>query len=180
MTFDFLRNIFNKFEDMKTISSKLKTEFFESEETLMKIFKTYEYDFGFYDVLSSKSLKVFSDAPRFLQESKSQKFLEKVEAGDNILEKENQIFSFEKKLNDSSKQDEFSFENKQFLSVEKLHLPFRITHCLIQNNLLTIGHILNYSPKELQNFCGIGNFSLSLIQKKLKKMGLFLKTEKKI
>jgi DNA-directed RNA polymerase subunit alpha len=179
-TFDFLRNIFNKFEDMKTISSKLKSEFFESEETFMKILKTYEYDFGFYDVLSSKSLKVFSDAPRFLQESKSQNFLKKVEAGDNILEKENQILSFEKKLDDSSKQDEFFFENKQFLSVEKLHLPFRITHCLIQNNLLTIGHILNYSPKELQNFCGIGNFSLSLIQKKLKKMGLFLKTEKEI
>ena len=180
MTFDFLRNIFNKFEDMKTISSKLKSEFFESEETLMKILKTYEYDFGFYDVLSSKSLKVFSDAPRFLQESKSQKFFEKVEAGDNILEKENPILLFEKKLDDSSKQDEFSFENKQFLSVEKLHLPFRITHCLIQNNLLTIEHILNYSPKELQNFCGIGNFSLSLIQKKLKKMGLFLRTEKEI
>jgi DNA-directed RNA polymerase subunit alpha len=200
-TFDFLRNIFNKFEDMKTISLKLKSEFFESEETLMKILKTYEYDFGFYDVLSSKSLKVFSNAPRFLQESKSQNFLKKVEAGDNILEKENQILSFEKKLDDSApffdkkrqslggftplcqsgpKQDEFSFEKKQFLSVEKLHLPFRITHCLIQNNLLTIGHILNYSPKELQNFCGIGNFSLSLIQKKLKKMGLFLKTEKEI
>jgi DNA-directed RNA polymerase alpha subunit len=150
----------------------------------MKILKTYEYDFGFYDVLSSKSLKVFSDAPRFLQESKPQNFLKKVEAGDNILEKENQILSFEKKLDDSSIQDEFSYcgadENKQFLSVEKLHLPFRITHCLIQNNLLTIGHILNYSPKELQNFCGIGNFSLSLIQKKLKKMGLFLKTEKEI
>ena len=51
--------------------------------------------------------------------------------------------------------------------LEKLNLPFRITQCLIQNNLFTIADLLNYSPKELQNFCGIGNFSLYLIQKKL-------------
>lgn len=160
-TFDFLRNIFNKFEDMKNMSSQLNTQFFESEETLMKILKTYEYDFGFYDVLSSKSLKVFSDAPRFLQEKNSEKFIDKVENAQNNLEKENT----------------FSFEKNRFLSVEKLHLPLRITHCLIENNLLTVGDLLDYSPKELQNFCGIGNFSLSLIQKKLKKMGFFLKNE---
>jgi DNA-directed RNA polymerase alpha subunit len=146
---------------MKNMSSQLNTQFFESEETLMKILKTYEYDFGFYDVLSSKSLKVFSDAPRFLQEKNSEKFIDKVENAQNNLEKENT----------------FSFEKNRFLSVEKLHLPLRITHCLIENNLLTVGDLLDYSPKELQNFCGIGNFSLSLIQKKLKKMGFFLKNE---
>jgi DNA-directed RNA polymerase alpha subunit len=69
---------------------------------------------------------------------------------------------------------------KKFFSVEKLNLPFRITQCLIQNNLFTIADLLNYSPKELQNFCGIGNFSLSLIQKKLKKHGFFFKMEQKI
>ena len=78
------------------------------------------------------------------------------------IEKENDIFQ------------------KKFLSVEKLNLPYRITQCLIQNNLFTIADLLKYSPKELQNFCGIGNFSLSLIQKKLKKHGFFLEMEKKI
>lgn len=58
-TFDFLRNIFCKFEDMRNMNSQIKSAFFQSEETLMKILKTYEYDFGFYDILSSKSLKIF-------------------------------------------------------------------------------------------------------------------------
>lgn len=53
-------------------------------------------------------------------------------------------------------------------------------NCLIRNNLLTIDDLLKFSPKELQNFCGIGNFSICLIQKKLKKFGFFLKTEKEI
>jgi DNA-directed RNA polymerase alpha subunit len=69
---------------------------------------------------------------------------------------------------------------KKFLSIEKLNLPVRITHCLIQNNLFTIADLLNYSSKELQDFCGIGNFSLSLIQKKLKKHGFFLKMRKNL
>ena len=122
--------------------------------------------------------------------------IENVEIHDTLFNQENErdLISKEKTLFDSFNKNDFSNhlyteriqrkkeadQNAHFLSVEKLHLPFRITHSLLENHLYTIADLLNYSPKELQNFCGIGNFSLSLIQKKLKKMGLFLKTEKEI
>lgn len=192
-TFDFLRNIFYKFEDMRNMNSQIKSTFFQSEETLMKILKTYEYDFGFYDILNSKSLKIFSDAPCFLQESKSEKLIENVEIHHTLFNQENErhLISKDKTLFDSFNKNDFSNhlrveriqrkkeadQNAHFLSVEKLDLPFRITHCLLENHFYTIADLLNYSPKELQNFCGIGNFSLSLIQKKLKKIGFFLKND---
>ena len=59
---------------MKYVNSQFQNKFFESEETLMKILKTYEYDFGFYDVLNSKKLKVFPNFPYFLQDKNSSKF----------------------------------------------------------------------------------------------------------
>lgn len=159
LTFDFLKNILNKFDDMKQVNFQFHKKFFESEETLNKILKSYEYDFGFYDVLSSKKkLNVFSNEPQFLQNITSSNL--KV-ATENFFENKN-------------------LEKNSFLPIEKLNLPLRITQCLIQKNLLTIQDLLNFDLKELQNFCGLGNFSLFLIQKKLKKLGFFLKTEKEI
>lgn len=179
LTFDFLKNIFNKFDDMKYVNSLFQDKFFESEETLMKILKTYEYNFGFYDVLNSKKLKGFSKTEdstsanlinnqRSLTDTNQKHILKLEKQNENLLE-EKSI----KKENQS-----FSGAKNQFLPIEKLNLPIRLTCCLIQNNLLTIGDLLNFSPKELQNFCGFGNFSLCLIQKNLKKRGFFLKTEK--
>jgi DNA-directed RNA polymerase alpha subunit len=190
LTFDFLKNIFNKFDDMKYVNSQFQNKFFESEETLMKILKTYEYDFGFYDVLNSKKFKVFPNLPYFLQNKNSSKFegsfsdnllpvhdqelgISADQKDISILEKESEnLFQNEtiKKENQS-----FSFAKNQFLPIETLNLPVRITRCLIQNNLLTIGDLLNFYPKEFQKFCGFGNFSLCLIQKKLKKRGFLLK-----
>jgi hypothetical protein len=60
LTFDFLRNIFNKFRDMEHINSKFNTQFFQLEKTFVKILKSYEYDFGFYDILGLKDIKNFS------------------------------------------------------------------------------------------------------------------------
>ena len=42
LTFDFLKNIFNKFDDIKQVNSQFHQKFFESEETLNKILKNYE------------------------------------------------------------------------------------------------------------------------------------------
>jgi DNA-directed RNA polymerase subunit alpha len=194
LTFDFLRNILNKFRDMKYMNSKVNSQFFQSEKTFVKILKSYEYDFGYYDILSLKNIKKFSGFAPLLEFEKS--LFGQVEIfPDNFAPLNNgdqDSSSFE--VLDSEKNDRSQYSTKdkeriekengtfqkKILSVEKLNLPFRITQCLIQNNLFTIEDLLNYSPKELQNFCGIGNFSLSLIQKKLKKHGFFLKMEKKM
>jgi DNA-directed RNA polymerase subunit alpha len=190
LTFDFLKNIFNKFDDMKYVNSQFQNKFFESEETLMKILKTYEYDFGFYDVLNSKKLKVFTNSPYFLQNKNFLKFegslsdnLQPIHDHEletsadqkyiSILEKESENLLQNENIK-KEKQSSSSAKN-QFLPIETLNLPVRITRCLIQNNLLTIEDLLNFYPKELQKFCGFGNFSLCLIQKKLKKRGFFLK-----
>ena len=193
LTFDFLRNIFHKFRNMEYLNSKLKSQFFQSEKTFVKILKSYEYDFGFYDILSLKNIKKVSEfAP--LGEFEKSSFENVQNFSDNLNFKKNfdqnssasEIFSLngnslsQNSTEEKGSEKENKISQKKFFSVEKLNLPVRITQCLIQNNLFTIGDLLNFSPKELQNFCGIGNFSLSLIQKKLKKHGFFLKTEKKI
>ena len=193
-TFDFLRNILNKFRDMKYMNSKLNSQFFQSEKTFVKILKSYEYDFGYYDILSLKNIKKFSGFAPLLEFEKNS-FGQVEVFPDNFAPLNNggqdsssfEILDSEKNdvsQNSTKDKERIEKENgtsqKKFFSVEKLNLPFRITQCLIQNNLFTIADLLNYSPKELQNFCGIGNFSLSLIQKKLKKHGFFLKMEKKI
>jgi DNA-directed RNA polymerase alpha subunit len=187
-TFDFYKNIFLKFEDMKYVNSKFNSQFFESEETLNKILKSYEYDYAFYDVFKKlqnfdtnetkkklKNTNVSIDASDFLKTSSSEKF--KVSLSNDPLLNSSLLFSF----GDEKKEKRtFGFENERNESypVEKLSLPFRITCCFLQNNLLTVGDILKYTPKQLQNFYGIGNFSLSLIQKKFKKMGFSFKNEK--
>jgi DNA-directed RNA polymerase subunit alpha len=194
LTFDFLRNIFHKFSDMKYMNSKFNSQFFQSEKNFVKILKSYEYDFGFYEILSLKNIKKFSGFGPLLEfeknvlgqvESFPDNFdsLNKVSqnsSSSEIVNSEKNDFSHNSTKDKNRIQKDNEIFQKKILSVEKLNLPFRITQCLIQNNLFTIADLLNYSPKELQNFCGIGNFSLSLIQKKLKKHGFFLKGEKEI
>lgn len=198
LTFDFLRNIFHKFRNMEHINSKFKSQFFQSEKTFVKILKSYEYDFGFYDVLTLKNIKsIYEFAPLVQYDKSSLGDVQKFSDNLGFMKKLGQNFSSNETFcsNENSlsyigmaeqnspgekgnEKENTSFQKKSF-SVEKLNLPVRITQCLIQNHLFTIGDLLNYSPKELKNFCGIGNFSLSLIQKKLKSHGFFLKIEKK-
>jgi DNA-directed RNA polymerase subunit alpha len=189
-TFDFYKNIFFKFDSMKNVNSKLNSQFFESEETLNKILKSYEYDYAFYDVFKKlenfdtnkkkklKNTNVSIDASDFLKTSFSEKF--KVSLSNDPLANSSQRFSQRSNGDDKKEKSTFRFENEinESYSVEKLSLPFRITHCFLQNNLLTVGDILKYTPKQLQTFYGIGNFSLSLIQKKFKKMGFSFRNEK--
>jgi DNA-directed RNA polymerase alpha subunit len=168
----------------------LNSQFFESEETLNKILKSYEYDYAFYDVFKKlenfdtnkkkklKNTNVSIDASDFLKTSFSEKF--KVSLSNDPLANSSQRFSQRSNGDDKKEKSTFRFENEinESYSVEKLSLPFRITHCFLQNNLLTVGDILKYTPKQLQTFYGIGNFSLSLIQKKFKKMGFSFRNEK--
>lgn len=142
-TFDFLKNIFSKFDDMKSLHLKLQSGFFESEETLTKILKTYEYDFGFQN-------QSYSFLKNPTKEGKKENF--------DKIQKSSSFNQLEKNIP---------------ISVKNLGLPERITQCLLQNNLQTIEDLLSLSPKELKTFCGIGNFSLCLIEKKLKNFGFF-------
>jgi DNA-directed RNA polymerase alpha subunit len=196
-TFDFLRNIFNKFEDMKYINSQFNSQFFKSEESLIQILKTYEYDFGFYELSSLKNLKIFSDSHSVLGNHFSQKlniFHHHPQSGGgetlpniNTIHTDSSQNKKEKQIVENNQVFYYTpspfvegegREKNSLLPIQKLHLPFRITNCLIQNNLKTVEDLLIYSPKELQTFCGIGNFSLSLIQKKLKKIGFVLRIDK--
>lgn len=186
-TFDFYKNIFLKFEDMKYVNSKFNSQFFESEETLNKILKSYEYDYAFYDVFKKlqnfdpnekkklRNKNISFDASDLLKTSSSEKF--KISLSNDPLLNSSPLLCF---ADGKKEKSTFQVENKinESYPVEKLSLPFRITRCFLQNNLFTVGDILKYTPKELQNFCGIGNFSLSLIQKKFKKMGVSFKNEK--
>jgi DNA-directed RNA polymerase subunit alpha len=187
-TFDFYKNIFLKFEDMKYLNLKFNSQFFESEETLNKILKSYEYDYAFYDVFkklqnfdTTKTIKKLKnnnlsmDASDFLKTSSSEKF--KLSLSNDPLLNSSLFFSF---ADGKKEKSALGFENEinESYPVEKLSLPFRITRCFLKNNLFTVGDILKYTPKELQNFSGIGNFSLSLIEKKFKKMGFSFQNEK--
>jgi DNA-directed RNA polymerase subunit alpha len=185
-TFDFYKNIFLKFEDMKYVNAKFNSQFFESEETLNKILKSYEYDYAFYDVFKKlqnlnpnekkklRNKNISLDASDLLKTSSSEKF--KVSLSNDPLLNSSPLVSFADRKKEKITNGVETNQNESY-PVEKLSLPFRITHCFLQNNLFTVGDILKYTPKELQNFCGIGNFSLSLIQKKFKKMGFSFKNE---
>jgi DNA-directed RNA polymerase subunit alpha len=191
-TFDFLKNILSKFDEMKYINKKVENSFFSSEEIFTKILKSYEYDFGFSEMLSSTKLSSpIQKQSAFLQENSFEEpfsFSKKEKGGDflNIFHHKasNQFKYFSEgfeKGGENNHFDTFKRNEKEKilqLSIENLNLPFRIYYSLIQNKIFTIGDLLNLSLNKLQNFSGIGNFSISLIQKKLKKIGFCLKSEK--
>jgi DNA-directed RNA polymerase subunit alpha len=199
LSMSFLKNVFEKFQDMQHFSSNVSSRFFESDETLLKILKTFEYDFRFYGT-DFVSLFATGEAR------------EKRDSTDFLLINE-QMHTLNSRKEISPKALD--------LSVKVLALPSRIEDCLIRNNFLTIADVLEFlslkkelqfasfdqrkeqeklsdslnerlanvsskvvsvdgkmvssQRKEVQKFFGLGNFSLCLIQKKLKKLGFELK-----
>lgn len=174
MALDSLKKMFNKLDEMRFLNSRLYSQFFESEETLTQILKSFEYDFEFYSVLDFQKNPIFLSQKNFLGED--QKNLNNLESG--LLHEWN-----EKNKNQRSLQNSHFSTFQKYnmdLPIQELNLPHRISQSLIQHKFFKIQDLLKFSPKELQKFCGIGNFSLCLIQKKLKKMGFQLKNEKEI
>jgi DNA-directed RNA polymerase alpha subunit len=155
----FLKNMFDKFEDMEKVNSRMAKSFFESDTTFVEILKTFEYNLNFSSAIESKT-------STFLQENK--------ESGNISSFLSNQFEEKEKNFDNST----FSVFHKFSLnsSIYVLNLPYRVSQCLIQNNLLTIEDLVKFRAKELGKLSGIGNFSLSLIQKKFKKIGFELKS----
>lgn len=219
----FLKTMFEKFEIMEKGNAKMTHSFFESDETFVRILKTFEYDFQFYSTIESNSsfspLQTFHVEPFFIAEQAKQKknakqFFYSQTSEEKKLEQEKQNFEQlpvssptlkgdgqgggpQKQVEDAifqsdafghfsnfetSSQKSVSSLFQKFTfnsSIQVLNLPYRVSQSLIQNNLLTIKDLVKFCPKELKELSGLGNFSVSLIQKKLHKIGFVLKSSKK-
>lgn len=147
MAFSSLKNMFLSFEDMERVSFDFSKEFFASDESLSKLLKSFEYDFSFLQ----KAEKNFSDF---------EKGVEQIED----LEDEGVAISLKTERS-------LSLET----SIAILKLPYRISACLSRKGLLTLGDLSCFRSQELSEVAGLGSFSLSVIQKKLKKIGFALK-----
>lgn len=189
LSLTFLKNMFDKFDDMDKISSKISKEFFESDETLFKILKSFEYDFHLYGALEAKKMtgsflalpestavavqgghaEPVSNIPVFLEEPE-----ERSKQVENQQSKQNSSI-FLPSVGSASRAKgvgQISLNS----SIQVLNLPYRVSECLIRNKFLTLGDLLQFRKKEFAQFSGIGHFSLSLIQKKLKKLGFEFKS----
>lgn len=160
----FLKNMFEKFEEMEKVLSHMNREFFESEETILKILKSFENDFRFYggkniESLSFPMLFQKGDFSKHTEHLKNENFISKNQEPTNRF----QQVSF-------SKREIKAFNQKSFLdsSIDILGLPYRVSEALFQNNILTINDLKQFSRKEIAKFPGIGNFAMCLIEKKLK------------
>eukprot|EP00879_Flechtneria_rotunda_P000442 GHRR01000538.1.p1 GENE.GHRR01000538.1~~GHRR01000538.1.p1 ORF type:complete len:590 (+),score=-84.07 GHRR01000538.1:330-2099(+) len=172
----YLKNMFEKLDSMKFLSYQFnkvarsnKKELvssnsesvrvgtiFEAQETNSKFFRSFEYDFNFYHFLEHNKTPISLNqnifVPQEIQQIEKQYFNELI--------------------------NQFK-ENWTDIPIEQLNLPSRVLNSLNKNNFLMIGDLLKFTPKQLKNFPGIGNFCIFTIQKHLKKIGLKLKTEKK-
>eukprot|EP00878_Enallax_costatus_P000059 GHUV01000074.1.p1 GENE.GHUV01000074.1~~GHUV01000074.1.p1 ORF type:complete len:599 (+),score=-82.41 GHUV01000074.1:485-2281(+) len=151
----FLKTMFDKLESMKYLNYTFTNTLLESEKTMNKILKTFEYDFRFYNSLEEQKNVLASTQNHFIPKEIQQ------------IEKDYSV----ELLNNS-------YKNILEIPLEKLSLPSRLKKTLTKNGFFVIGDILKYTPSELKTFPGIGNVSISLIQKHFKKIGLKLESKK--
>lgn len=152
----YLKTMFDKLDSMKFLNYKFTNTFLESEKTMNKILKIIEYDFSFYNSLEEQKNVLFSADKKFIPKEIQQ------------IEKDYSVELFNN-----------AYKNILEVSIEKLSLPSRLKKALTKNNLFVIGDILKYSPSELKTLPGIGNVSISVIQKHFTKIGLKLESKKK-
>lgn len=151
----YLKTMFDKLESMKYLNYKLTNTLLESENTMNKILKTFEYDFRFYNSLEGQNNVLDSTRNQFIPKEIQQ------------IEKD----YFVELMNNS-------YKNILEIPIDKLSFPSRLKNTFKKNNFFVIGDILKYSPTELKTFPGIGNVSISIIQKHFAKIGLKLKSKK--
>lgn len=170
LTLSSLKNIFDKFGEMEHVALGLANSFFQSDETLLKILKTFEYDFGFYR--DNHRINLY-DSHFIIQERLPSDLLDEP------------LFQFSSKSNHHKfekfqKKDEFT---RAMALPEKISmnapltlllLPSRVQECLYQNHFSTIGDVVDFFSQEKnkkKTISGIGKFSYCLIKKRLKKLG---------
>lgn len=180
----FLKNMFDKFDDMDKIASQISKEFFESDETLFKILKSFEYDFHLYGAFEAKKMEssflALPGSTGPVQELPSLLSGREGREGDmNHVEQnvKQPSSTFLRQLHQGEPANAGIGAGPSFnSSIHVLNLPYRVSECLIRNKILTLRDVVQFRKKEFAQFSGIGHFSLSLIQKKLKKLGFDFKS----
>jgi DNA-directed RNA polymerase alpha subunit len=147
----YLKTMFDKLDCMRLLNYEFSNAMLESEKTSTKFFKTFEYDFRFYNSREDKTMKSFTAEKFFLPEE-----IEDVEK-DYLLNLKNQA--------DNTWND---------LPLTNLNLPYRIPKILAKNNFFVVGDLLKISPNELKKLSGIGNYCVFILQKRFEKLGLKL------
>ncbi len=170
----YLKTMFDKLEYMKYLNYKFTNTLLESEKTITKIFKTFEYDFHFYNSLEEQK-KILTSLPSSSSPSPQGMGMGMKTAENHFIPKE--IQQIEK--NYSIELLNFSYKNILEIPIEKFSFPSRLKKALTKNNFSIIGDIVKYTPSELKKFRGIGNVSISLIQKHFAKVGLKLESKNK-
>nr|YP_009450228.1 RNA polymerase alpha subunit [Pectinodesmus pectinatus]AOS53103.1 RNA polymerase alpha subunit [Pectinodesmus pectinatus] len=150
----YLKTMFDKLDSMRFLNYQFTNYVLDSQETKNKFLKSFEYDYGFYNLVeekknSSVSTEIF--LPVEIQQVENDYVVDLINASND------------------------PWEN---ISLEKLNLPYRVQKILEKNNCFVVGDLLKLTPKELKTFPGIGSFCFSTIIKSLKKYGLKFKNEK--
>lgn len=151
----YLKTMFDKFDRMRFLNYGFTNAVLESEKTNSKYLKTFEYDFQFYDFLEKNKKKIHTTEPLFLPEE-----IEGVE--------KNYAIDLTNK----------SHQTWNTVPLGTLRFPNRIAKILEKNEFFVVHDLLKVTPKELKTLPGIGDFCVSVIQKRLEKFGLKLGSEK--
>jgi DNA-directed RNA polymerase subunit alpha len=101
------------------------------------------------------------------------------EACDILIKHFNIIFESksEKEEPKEKKQKEEEGQDISKMNVEDLKLTGRTLNALLKNNIKTVGGILRKSEESLKNLDGMGDKAITEIKRKLKKLGLEIKSE---
>lgn len=158
--FVYLKVMFEKLDSMKFLNYQFANSIFVSEKTNTKFLQSFENNLTLFRFLEKKNSSLLTSRAK----SKDNFFLsnEMKEMQKNYLLEENQ-------------------ESNEilFLSIEELHLSSRILKCLRRNNFQTINDLIKVPPTILKTYPGIGNFSISQIQKSLAQIGLIWEVPEK-
>lgn len=150
----YLKTMFDKLDSMRFLNYQFTNYVLDSQETKGKFLKSFEYDYGFYNLVEEKknsSVPIEIFLPEEIQQVEKDYVVDLINASNDAWEG---------------------------ISLEKLNLPYRVQKILEKNNFFVVGDLLKLTTKELKTFPGIGSFCLSIIVKSLKKYRLKLKNEK--
>nr|AOY36036.1 RNA polymerase alpha subunit [Hariotina sp. MMOGRB0030F] len=154
--FMYLKIMFEKLDSMKFLNYQLANSIFVSEKTNTKFLQNFENNLTLFRFLETKNSSpiLFTS----LKTNQKQKF---------FLSNEMKEMQKHYVLEEKQKSNEMLF-----LPIEELHLSSRILKSLRRNNFQTINDLIKVTPAILKTYPGIGNFSISQIQKSLAQIGL--------
>nr|AMN09100.1 alpha subunit of RNA polymerase [Rotundella rotunda] len=156
-----LKNLFFKLDEMKLIHSLMVEANFKDKQNYTKMLRNVEHDYTHFKNTKKRSTKkdLYPEMVFKLQN----------------LENEN---IENPKISQSSTMvipTSIPFvQVKDNTGIEDLFLPYRIYNCLKKNHLSSIEDLIQYSPKQLLELPGFGNYCLIILEENLKKKGLHL------